>query len=453
MIELKKLSIDGFRCFAKKATIDFGSITLLTGANSSGKSSFMYPLLGLLQTKEFPFSYSPNGSYVQLGDFLAIANNHDENRKIDIEMEFVDGGLTYDLEIQLAKQEDGSMPRVVGFRCRNSYFEVRASGNDINRGVFVADLDYDPSLNPDPNAQNEALRKERIDFFRNNPQNIEKSRIDLIVSYLSAIGQEIHVKDVLFNATEQSFDGSHEKYLVLTDVLIHISNVIEDFNKRFNFISSYRIPAGRSYIETEVPSKIGPDGNGFVNTLLRWEESETISFNKLVSSLRRMSLLDFVHVDKQPGGSFNVNVRVKNNGAITPLSDVGFGVSQMLPILLADVQLGEDSTLYAAQPEIHLHPSVQAEFGSYLVNEVKKSNKRYIIETHSEYLINRIRLEIVKKTIPSNDVKVFYLGENNGEVTVSQLYFTEDGRILNAPSDFFQTYMMDVMGIAIEAAE
>lgn len=452
MIELKKLSINGFRCFSTKSSIDFGKITLLTGANSSGKSSFMYSLLGLLQTEGVPYTYSLNGEYVKLGDYLAIANNHDGNKEIELDIELVDGRVPYEVIIKIRKQEEGNMPIVTSLRCKSTYFEVNAVG-DINSGLFKADLDYNPSLSPDPNAQNEALRTERIAYFKDNKQNIEKSRVDFIVSYLSAIGQEIHAKNALVDASTQEYDGSYEKYLVLTDVFISIGHLFDEFNEKFNFISSYRMPPERSYIETQVPNKIGPDGNGFVNTLLKWEESETGKFNELVSALRLLSILDYVHVDKLPGGSFNVNVKVKENGTTTPLSDVGFGVSQMLPIILADVQLGAESTLYAAQPEIHLHPSVQADYGSYLVHEVAKSNKRYIIETHSEYLINRIRLEIVKKNISSDDVKVFFIGEKDGISTITQITFTEDGRILDAPADFLKTYMIDVMSIAMEAAE
>jgi predicted ATPase len=123
-----------------------------------------------------------------------------------------------------------------------------------------------------------------------------------------------------------------------------------------------------------------------------------------------------------------------------------------LPIIVADLQLGEESTLFVAQPEIHLHPSVQADFGTYMINQVTQSQKNYIIETHSEYLLNRIRLAVVKGDIPKEDVKIFYLKNDGKDVQTYQLEFTADGQILNAPEDFFKTYQMDVMNIAISAA-
>jgi predicted ATPase len=144
-------------------------------------------------------------------------------------------------------------------------------------------------------------------------------------------------------------------------------------------------------------------------------------------------------------------VKVNKGSVPASLNDVGFGISQFLPIVVADLQLGEESTLFVAQPEIHLHPSVQAEFGNYMVNQINEHKKNYIIETHSEYLLNRVRLAIVKGEIPRDEVKVYYLQNDGEETTIHPMEFTTDGRILNAPEDFFKTYQIDVMNIAVSA--
>ena len=66
---LEKISIENFKCFHTKTDIEFGKITLLTGANSSGKSSIIYSILGAIQSGEFPLQFSTNGKYVNMGDF------------------------------------------------------------------------------------------------------------------------------------------------------------------------------------------------------------------------------------------------------------------------------------------------------------------------------------------------------------------------------------------------
>ena len=167
--------------------------------------------------------------------------------------------------------------------------------------------------------------------------------------------------------------------------------------------------------------------------------------------MKSLSLLTEIKSKRLDGGRFDLEVKVNEKSRPASLNDVGFGISQFLPIIVSDLQLGKYSTLLVAQPEIHLHPGVQAEFGSYMIDRIKDSNKNYIVETHSEYLLNRIRLAIVKGEIPKEDVTIYYFQNDGDETTTHQLEFTTDGQILNAPEDFFKTYMIDVMDIAMNA--
>src|SRR5213075_2464533 len=105
------------------------------------------------------------------------------------------------------------------------------------------------------------------------------------------------------------------------------------------------------------------------------------------------------------------------------LPDVGFGVSQFLPLLVADLQLGKHSTFMTSQPEIHLHPRIQAEYVNHLVQSAKSNDKRYVIETHSEYLLNRFRLLITKGKIKPEDVAVYYLTRSGAHVCNYRLIF------------------------------
>lgn len=130
---------------------------------------------------------------------------------------------------------------------------------------------------------------------------------------------------------------------------------------------------------------------------------------------------------------------------------MGFGVSQFLPVLVADLQMGKGSTLAVSQPEIHLHPSVQANLANYFSEQSAKMQKRYILETHSEYLINRFRLLVVKGELKEEDVAVYYLGPGTARPTCHTVRFRRNGQIEGAPEDFFSTYMMDAKDIAMSA--
>ena len=92
-MDLQKITIENFKCFQSKTEIDFGKLTLLTGANSSGKSSIMYSILGAIQSGEFPFQFSTNGKYVDMGDYYEIVNNHDKEKQIKLAFAFINGAV------------------------------------------------------------------------------------------------------------------------------------------------------------------------------------------------------------------------------------------------------------------------------------------------------------------------------------------------------------------------
>lgn len=78
MIHLKKIKLGNFKCFSDETNLEFGKLTLLTGANSTGKSSLVYGVLGALQSPRFPYEFSANGRYINLGNFSEMVYAHDK---------------------------------------------------------------------------------------------------------------------------------------------------------------------------------------------------------------------------------------------------------------------------------------------------------------------------------------------------------------------------------------
>lgn len=449
MIEIKKLHLDNFKCFSK-ADIDFGKITIIAGANSSGKSSLMYALLGVLQSNGFPNAFSTNGSYLDMGDYTEMVLNHDPSQQISISFQIKEDSSIYDVDIRLAKSEEGTMPFLSLLQCRNDYFFFRLVG-DIYGGQFKYDLDYFPDKNPNVIVSDEKKRNESIASILNNP-SLAKANADELVLYLTALGKELRLRSALFDADNMGVTKD-ENTIVLFHVVNEFSSLLKRTDNHFNFISSFRMPPERTYMERSAGKKIGAYGDGFVDVLMKWMNTDRERYNRLISILGKMGILSDIKIDQIQGGRFNVLVKTTGTGPLSSLNDVGFGVSQILPVVIADLELGDNSTLFCAQPEIHLHPSVQADYASYLMEQVASGSKRYIIETHSEYIINRIRLGIAKGMIAEEDVKVYFLKNENGTSKIYPLTLTSKGQILGAPEDFFKTYMIDVMNIAIEAAE
>lgn len=137
-------------------------------------------------------------------------------------------------------------------------------------------------------------------------------------------------------------------------------------------------------------------------------------------------------------------IGIKITGPTFNLVDVGYGVSQILPIIVDAVRNSRRSTFLLQQPEVHLHPRAQAELGSFLALLAKEQEKRFIIETHSDYLIDRIRMDIRdKKSLAPGDVSILYFERLRGGVKVHRLEIDGFGNIVGAPSTYRQFFLQE----------
>lgn len=417
-MRITKISLENFKCF-RSLDMEMGKLTLLTGANSSGKSSVIYGILGALQSEEFPFQLSPNGRYADMGDFREISYGHSKDNTIKIEI-----GL--DLDFPSIPVNDGTittwwkedrerkLPQLHRLETKTKKFEF-----DITK-----------------------KRKYTIE----NINDYEQGTLDR--KPLSSL--TIDDLSVIINVSK---NGGHGESVDPTLLIADKARLLFRYlHNKINFISSFRYHPQRTYYETtRMNLRVGKSGEDYINQLMLWQTGKAPEFEQLLTIMRELSLLHDIRGRRLEGGRFEMVVKVNREGIPASLNDVGFGISQFLPVIVADLQLGGASTLFVAQPEIHLHPAVQAQFGDYMVKQVQAYNKNYVIETHSEYLLNRVRLAIVKNEIPADDVTVYYLQNTGDSVQIHSLEFTPDGRILNAPEDFFRTYQMDVMNIAMGA--
>jgi hypothetical protein len=130
-------------------------------------------------------------------------------------------------------------------------------------------------------------------------------------------------------------------------------------------------------------------------------------------------------------------IRVKISGPSFNLVDVGYGVSQVLPILVDAIQERKGSLFLLQQPEVHLHPIAQAELGSFLIYIAKNYDKRFLIETHSDYLVDRIRVEIRhNEDVTAEDVSLLYFERGRGGNKIHQIKLDEYGNVSEAPPGY-----------------
>jgi predicted ATPase len=133
-----------------------------------------------------------------------------------------------------------------------------------------------------------------------------------------------------------------------------------------------------------------------------------------------------------------MRVSVEKSDTLHPLVHVGVGVSQVLPIVVMALIAPPDSILIFEQPELHLHPKVQTRLGDFLLS-VACSGKQCIVETHSEYLINRLRLRSAEDETDAlaNVFSLYYVSKDNGSTRYTRIAINEYGAIPEWPDGFF----------------
>ncbi len=445
-MQIKQIKLKNFKCF-KHVELDFSRITLITGANSSGKSSLLYGILSAAQSNEFPYTLNPNGKYVNMGDFDEFVFHHDRKAIISIDFTFSndDGDVrvntewtrnntNYQPEIHSLKIDtDDSILTIKKIRKYHFKFKSKKTNLDFQ---FLKQI-------------HRMVHLETVEHIDEDKETIEKHKalVEKFIESDKTVAQfTLHSLSSLSKITDNFQTNSS---LMAYGAYNQIYRAVSRAFSQFNFLSSFRLYPERTYYEKpDYKDRVGRFGEGYQDQIINWDEKKSPRFKALKKSLNQLGLVTDISKSRIKAGRFEIRVQPTKNGVDSALNDVGFGISQILPLLVADIQLGNDSTLIAAQPEIHLHPSVQAELGNYFADNILSSNKRYLLETHSQYLINRIRLLIVEGKIKQEDVNCYYF-ENDGKMSnVHRLTFGKNGVIKGAPKSFFNTYMTDAMKIA-----
>ncbi len=450
---LTAIRLANFKCF-KTLKLRCPKITLLTGANSSGKSSVFASLLGALQTHDFPFTFAPNGSLITLGDYRDIVTDHDPNNSVSVGFDLGPSENPVSVDAVFGHSKDTDLPQLDELRYASSGFNLSIERQSKAKGSYTCQYKEIPRSDGDDLGRDE-LRGIVKDFVSKLDATIRAKMIrdgkldhkdqEDIASVLGPVGSG----QFDFASREEFWMKASEKAILLQECS-DIPAKFRRFEDRFNFISPFRLPPERTYYQkAKKAMKVDRFGDNCIDQVLEWESRKDKKIEKLKSVLAELGLVDDVVTKKFEGGRYEVRIKAPRRKSTASICDVGFGVSQFLPILVADLQMGSNSTLMVSQPEIHLHPSVQAQLANYFMDQSQASGKRYLIETHSDYLLTRFRLLIAQNKLKPEDVAVYHFSPFRGYTRMDEILFKTDGTIDGAPKDYFETYLNDVMSIAL----
>jgi len=200
-------------------------------------------------------------------------------------------------------------------------------------------------------------------------------------------------------------------------------------------------------------SELGPSGQNLMRVL---STSEALEFRRksVLNELNywlgnKFKLLRNIHVETvDAAGTIRTLIGDERKGMKhINLASMGFGISQLVPVVVHVVLLPESGCLLVEQPEIHLHPSAQADLADLFIENIKH-NRQFIIETHSEHFLLRLRRRVAEGRIKPGKVKILFVEKVRGLTKVKQASLQSNGHFVEWPSGFFEEGYKEALAIA-----
>ena len=435
---LTHLRFDSFKSW-KRVDLELAPLTFLYGANSSGKSSILQFLLLLKQTKDSPdrtiaLDFGGEDSLVDAGSYRDAVHGHDLEQAMEWQL-----GWTTPESLDLADPAGKRSKAVFS----GNAIEVSASARLRNKVVVGEHLEYRFS------GARFGLRRSRDRAgFRLEYHG------DQSFKFLRTIGRAWDLpgptKSYAFPDQAKTYFQNSQflsefetAYVRQMDAILHLGP-LRDYPKR------QYIWAGSS------PVDVGRHGERTIDAILaateRHEKLNTKpkgrlrSFQAMIAWwLQELGLISSFEVSEVASGSglYRALVRRSKLSPETSITDVGFGVSQVLPAIVLLCYAPEGSTVVLEQPEIHLHPAVQSGLADVIATMAKARGIQVIVESHSEHLLQRLLRRIAEGEkaphvpISTNDIKVYFCQNKDGSSKIEELKVNLFGSIENWPEDFF----------------
>jgi predicted ATPase len=439
---IEELSFTNFKTWTD-VKLQFGKLTALFGTNSSGKTSLIQFLLLLKQTKEATdraTAFALNGNYVNLGVYRDLVNKHEENKTVEWGLKFA-----VEPELQLVdpskkRTEAFEQGKKIGIRNR-----VRLSQNTL-RSEFLSyklgNTSFELSLKSE-GAKAFELTTDHKEFQFTRTQGRPWKLPGPLKSY--------------------AFPDQARTYFQNASFLSELEAAFEKQLDDIYYLGPLREFPQRDYLWARSrPKDVGPKGDKVIDAILAATESgeqrnhrrgaRLKPFQEMIAYwLREMGLIHNFKVEEIKKGSnrWQAILEVRKGSPGVLLTDVGFGVSQVLPVITLLLYVPEGSTVVLEQPEIHLHPLAQANLADVLVYATQHRNIQILLESHSEHLLLRLQRGIAEEKIKSNDVKAYFCDVAVTESKLLPLEIDLFGSINNWPKNF----MGDSMGELVAAEE
>ncbi len=428
---ISQISLENFKSFQNLSNLQIKPITVLCGTNSCGKSSILQSILLIKQTLERQTPHQAlllNGRFVRLGTFENIVFE----KKLD---------------------------KIVSFR-----FSFKFTSNDLRRspGDVYETLRY---LLPFGQRSEYYIHYEisiktitdeqGTDYLK--PVRLDKLRIKS--EAVTSDGQVTPGRSLEISVTEDdvfSIEGIKDN--VPNFFLRRINDLLQHIFSLYTYLGPLREEPSRRYIYEDEILEIGIRGENAAYIYLAEQDasvendyycsynSHTDSFEMKFRATLAEAVQDWLAVmniyafKPEPTNEviyLNLNSSTSSRTRVN-IADVGFGVSQIFPIVLEGLRMPSGNTLMLEQPEIHLHPNLQMQMADFLIS-LAMSKKKVIVETHSDHIINRLVRRIVEDdTGQLKDlIAIYFIKPTENGSTYEEITIDETRGVINWPINFF----------------
>ena len=449
-----------FRGFRATGRVSLRPITIVLGPNNSGKSSLYKPLLLMQQTAATNRARPglvTRGDVINAGGFEDLVPLGDSNTTIGFKLglhthkrrrstKHVGHYPPGELSLEFVKGEAGddvSLQRVVvsDIYGRQMFTRVRDDAGDFSYRLHVETPEGDKATDFD-----RAVRRE---IRQSKPEHFLFSGASAFSEALTALEHKDDEEDHPLSSGIE-LTSRTVQYLKAADF---IYDKTKEFLTALHYLGPLREFPKRVYeLSGETPASVGVRGENAPELLFRGEQSglrDTVN-----SQLRRFGFDADLQAHEVSGGLFELGLARRGWSKPINIADLGFGVSQLLPLVVQGLLLGKGDYLVAEQPEIHLNPQLQGRLADFFV-DLAADGRRVIAETHSEHLLLRLRRRIADGGIDSSDVGLYFVEMEDGESRVREVPIDELGHIDGAdwPKGFFEEALGESMALAAEQSK
>lgn len=417
-------------------------ITILLGPNNSGKSSLISLLRLLSQTatsSDPSVSLLLNGKFGDFGTYRDIIHLNKTRKHLDI-------SFTIKSIISSVSSKKISNPTIrkidLSYRYRPAIKDIVLKSTSLstgNKNNYTTKFSDESENQVVTFLDSIPIESKYRSFFT------RRTRMNNFLMYSRFFSNDSFPKDLA-----EIFGGDPDR--VIRQNSMSIRKIASTFS-RFEYLGGMRAYPSRTFLYSgERRNSVGVNGEHAINIMIldslrKGSKSKGLMTN-VIKWLRKADICSDIQVRNLSDRYYEMYLQHPGTKEYENYADVGYGNSQIIPILVGGYNLEPDSILAIEQPEIHLHPKAQSELGDFVL-DVFNNDVQSFIETHSEYLILRLLQHIASGALSPNDIAIYYVYSTAGQKKIINMPIDEKGVFTKEwPEGFFPERLKEAKSLA-----